>query len=87
MKQFILEEQFEVICDDDGRVYADVAEIEKEEFIEVKSGIHRAYSSRKFGLKFEKCLCAIRGRFQSLDVKIFVSCHKPEILFMLFPLI
>jgi hypothetical protein len=35
MQQFILEEQLEVICDKDGREYEKIAELEKEEFIQV----------------------------------------------------
>ncbi len=35
MQQFILEEQLEVICDEDGREYEEIAEQDKEEFIQV----------------------------------------------------
>ena len=33
MPQFILEEQLEVICDEDGREYEEIEELDKEEFI------------------------------------------------------
>jgi len=32
MRQFILEEQLEMICDEDGREYEDIVELDKEEF-------------------------------------------------------
>ena len=48
MQQFILEEQLEVICDEDGREYEEIAELEKEEFIQVMLKIHQANSSRNW---------------------------------------
>ena len=48
MQQFILEEQLEVICDKDGREFEEIAELEKEEFIQVMLKIHQANSSRKW---------------------------------------
>ena len=48
MQQFILEEQLEVICDEDGREYEEIVELEKEEFIQVMLKIHQANSSRKW---------------------------------------
>ncbi len=47
MQQFILEEQLEVICDEDGREYEEIAELDKEEFIQGMLKIHQADSSRK----------------------------------------
>ena len=41
MQQFILEEQLEVICDEDGREFEEIAELEKEEFIQVTLKIHQ----------------------------------------------
>ena len=37
-----------VICDEDGREYEEVVELEKEEFIQVMLTIHQANSSRKW---------------------------------------
>ena len=48
MQQFILENQLEVICDEDGRDYEEVVELEKEEFVQVMLKIHQANSSRKW---------------------------------------
>jgi len=48
MQQFILEEQLEVICDEDGREYTEVVELEKEEFIQVMLRLHQANSSLKW---------------------------------------
>ena len=49
MQQFILEEQLEVICDEDGRNYEDIVELEKEIFIQVMLKIHQdSNSSRKW---------------------------------------
>jgi len=33
MKQLILEDQIEIICDEDNREYEDIVELEQEEFI------------------------------------------------------
>ena len=35
MQKFNLEEQLEVICDEDGQEYEEIAELENEEFIQV----------------------------------------------------
>ena len=48
MQQCILEEQLEVTCDEDGREYKEIVELEKEEFIQVMLKIHQANSSRKW---------------------------------------
>jgi hypothetical protein len=48
MQQFILEEQLEVICDEDGKEYEEVVELDKEEFVQVMLKIHQANSSRKW---------------------------------------
>ena len=40
MKHFILEEQLEVICDKDGRVFEDI--VEKEAFFQVMLRLHQA---------------------------------------------
>jgi hypothetical protein len=48
MQQFILEEQLDVICDEDGRGFEEIAELEKEEFIQVMLRLHQANSSRKW---------------------------------------
>jgi len=47
MKQFILEEQIEVICDEYGRDNEDIVELETEEFIQVILRLHEANLSRK----------------------------------------
>jgi hypothetical protein len=41
MQQFILEEQLDVICDEGGRDYEEVVELEKDEFIQVMLNIFR----------------------------------------------
>ena len=46
-QQFILEEQLDVICDEDGREFKEIVELEKEEFIQVMLRLHQANSSRK----------------------------------------
>jgi CRISPR/Cas system CSM-associated protein Csm4 (group 5 of RAMP superfamily) len=48
MQQFILEEQLEVICDENGREFEEIVELEKEEFIQVILRLHEANSSRKW---------------------------------------
>ena len=50
MKQFILEEQLEIICDEDGREFEEIVELEKEEFIQIMLRFHQANSSRKWGM-------------------------------------
>ena len=46
-QQFILEEQLDVICDEDGREFEEIVELENEEFIQVMLRLHQANSSRK----------------------------------------
>ena len=46
-KQFILEEQLDVICDEDGREFEEIVELENEEFIQVMLRLHQSNSSRK----------------------------------------
>ena len=39
-----------VICDENGREYEDIMELEKKQFIEIMLGLHQANSSRKWRL-------------------------------------
>ena len=48
MQQFILKEQLEVICDEEGIAWVEVQELAKDEFILVMLRIHQAYSSQKW---------------------------------------
>jgi len=48
MKQFILEEKLEVICDEDGREYEEIVELEREKSMQVMLRLHQANSSRKW---------------------------------------
>ena len=41
MQQFILEEQLEVICEEDGGEFKEIVEFETEEFIQVMLQLHR----------------------------------------------
>ena len=41
MQQFILEKQLVAVCDEDGRNYADIVELDKEEFIQVMRRLHQ----------------------------------------------
>ena len=41
MQQFILEEQLDVICDEDGREFEEIVESEKEEVIQVMLRVHQ----------------------------------------------
>ena len=50
MPQFILEEQLEVICEEEGIAWEEVQELAKEEFILVMLRIHQANSSRLWRL-------------------------------------
>ena len=43
MQQFILEELLEVFCDEDGRWYKDIVELENEGFIQVMLRIHQPF--------------------------------------------
>ena len=45
MRQIILEEQLDVICDEGGRDFEEIVELEKEEFIQIIR-LHQANSSR-----------------------------------------
>ena len=47
MPPFIIEEQQDVICDEDGREYEDFVDLEKEEFILMMLRLHQA-NSRKW---------------------------------------
>jgi len=48
MQHFILEEQLDVICDEDGREFEEIVELDKEEFIQLMLRLHQANSSRKW---------------------------------------
>ncbi len=48
IQQLILEEQLDVICDEDGRGFEEIVELEKEEFIQVMLRLLQANSSRKW---------------------------------------
>ena len=91
MQQFILEDQLEVICDEDGREYEDIVELEKEEFIQIILRLHQANSSRKWKnqiylntyiqyMEDFKFWVLAAGYFPEKEiVKIFVSGIKPDI--------
>ena len=81
MQQFILEEQLEVICDEDGREYKEVVELEKEEFIQVILRLHKANSSPKRRSMVTMLKWGNRTYLSTLTfnmLKMFVSL-KPEI--------
>ena len=72
LQQFILEEQLEVICDEEGRDYEEVVELEREEFIQVMLKLHQANSSRKWRsmvkiAKMEKSDLSLNIYVQYLD--------------------
>ena len=49
MLQFILEVQLEVSCDNDGREYEEIIELEKEELIRVMLRLHQKVNAVGFG--------------------------------------
>ena len=77
MQQFILEEQLEVI-DEDGREYEEIAELDKEVFIQVMLKIHQANSSHKWrsmikNAKMEKSDLSLNTYLQYVeDFKLWV---------------
>ena len=70
MQQFILEEQLEVICDEDGREFEEIAELKKEEFVQVMLKIHQANSSRKWPYD-QKCN---NGEIKSIPQYLLAIC-------------
>ena len=87
MQQFILEEQLEVICDEDGRDYEEIVELEKDQFIEIMLRLHQANSSRKLRLmvkntKMEKSDLSLNAYVQYVeDLKFWVIvCPKRKSL-------
>ena len=76
MKQFISEEELEVICDKDGRDYENVVDIRKEEFIQVMLRLHQANSSRKWRIlvknaKMEKSDLSLNTHEQYVEPGVF----------------
>ena len=72
MQPFILEEQLDVICDEDGRDFEEIVELDKEEFIQVMLRLHQANSSRKWrsmvkNAKMEKLDLFLNNYFQYVE--------------------